>query len=54
MKPDTFSLLYVFVIVLGLDPAQATVGLEKMLEQLTNRNIPIKLFNLCRFVARPT
>ena len=44
MKPDTFSLLYVFVIVFGLDPAQATIGLEKMLE-LTNRNIPIKLFN---------
>ena len=25
-KPDTFSLLYVFVIVFGLDPAQVTIG----------------------------
>ena len=45
MKPDTFSLLYVFVIVFGLDPAQAPIGLEKMMEQLTNRNIPVKLFS---------
>ena len=41
MKSDAFSLLYVFVIVFGLDPAQATIGME----QLTNRNIPVKLFN---------
>ena len=29
MKPNTFSLLYVFVIVLSFDPAQATTGSEK-------------------------
>ena len=29
MKPDTFSLLYLFVIIFGFDPAQATIGLEK-------------------------
>ena len=29
MTPDTFPLLFVFVIVFGLDPAQATIGLEK-------------------------
>ena len=45
MKPDTFSFLYVFVIVFGLDPVQATIGLEKILEQLTSKNIPVKLLN---------
>ena len=29
IKPDTFALLYIFAIVFGLDPAQATIGLEK-------------------------
>ena len=29
MMPDTFALLYVFVIVLRLDLAQAAIGLEK-------------------------
>ena len=29
MKPDTFSLLHVCVIDFGLDPAKATVGLQK-------------------------
>ena len=29
MMRDTLALLYVFVIVFGLDPAQATIGLEK-------------------------
>ena len=37
------SLLYVFVIVFGLDPAQAR--LREMLEKQTNGNISIKLFN---------
>ena len=41
MKPDTFSLLYVFVIVFGLDPAQATIGLEKCWS-----NSPIETFPL--------
>ena len=30
MKPNTFSLLYVFVIVFGLEPAQATIDLENV------------------------
>ena len=41
MKPDTFSLLYVFVTVFGLDPAQATTGLEKCWS-----NWPIETFPL--------
>ena len=41
MKPDTFALLYVFVIIFGLDPAQATKGLEKCWS-----NWPIKTFPL--------
>ena len=41
MKPDTFSLLYVFVIIFGLDPPQATIGLEKCWS-----NRPIETFPL--------
>ena len=41
MKPDTFSLLYVFVIIFGLDPAQATIGLEECWS-----NWPIETFPL--------
>ena len=36
------SLLYVFVIPFGLDPAQGTIGFVKMLEELINRNISVK------------
>ena len=37
------SLLYVFVIILGPDPAQVTIGFEYALEQLTNRNVPVNI-----------
>ena len=42
MKSDTFSLLYFS----GPDPVQAKIlRFGKMLEQLTNGKIPVKLFN---------
>ena len=39
------SLLHVFVIMFGIEHAKATMRFGKMLEQLTNRNTPISLFN---------
>ena len=44
MKSDTFSSLDVFVIVFGLDPAQATLGLAKCWSNWPIENIPIKLY----------
>ena len=43
MKPDKL-LCYVFASIFGLDPAQKTIDF-KVLGQLTNRNVPVKIFN---------
>ena len=43
MKLDKL-LCYVFVSVFGLDRVQTTIDFE-MLEQLTNRIVPVKIFN---------
>ena len=52
MKPDKTSLLYVFISIFGLDRAQTTKDFS--LEEVTDRNVPVKIFSYGVNVAKST